>query len=395
MPRPRVAAVDRRAFGLAIDQLVAWGALYYAYGVLAVPLGVELGLTTEILAAGASASLLVSAVLARAVGRAVDRGRGGVVMVVGAGTGGLALLLLAIARDPWAIAAACVLLGIAQALSLYEVAFAVVVAEVDDPLARARALVVITTIAGLASTVFVPLTTAWVERLGWRGAALAVAGVLVAVTLPLRWRRTGHVAARESRSHHDRRPRGFAWLVAGLALQSFVTTGTGATLLWHLLDDGASMDAAAWSVGLVGASQLPGRWAAAPLQRWCAPAWRMPLVLLVHVTAVCSIGVTTGVVEFVALVAFGASAGLLTLERAAMILERGGPAAFGRRAGEVAAVSGFARAAAPWAVVATAAAHGWTVTYAALAIVLLVAGAAIRTRDHGAGSCLPVSRISS
>ena len=94
MPRPRVAAVDRRALGLAIDQLVAWGALYYAYGVLAVPLGVELGLTTEILAAGASASLLVSAVLARAVGRAVDRGRGGVVMVVGAGTGGLALLLL-------------------------------------------------------------------------------------------------------------------------------------------------------------------------------------------------------------------------------------------------------------------------------------------------------------
>jgi MFS family permease len=157
--RPRAAAVERRALGLAIDQLVAWGVLSYAYGVLVVPLGAEIGLTIETVAAGASVSLLVSAVLARTVGRASDRGRARAVRIAGAATGGLALLLLSSAADLWTLAAACVLLGIAQALSLYEVAFAVVVAEVVEPRARARALVVITTVAGLASTVFVPLTS--------------------------------------------------------------------------------------------------------------------------------------------------------------------------------------------------------------------------------------------
>ncbi len=377
MPRPRVAAADVGALGLAIDQLVAWGVLSYAYAVLAVPLAAELGLTIETVAAGASVSLLVSAVLARSVGRAIDRGRAGAVMIAGAATGALALLMLSSVRDPWTLAVTCVLLGIAQALSLYEVAFAAVVTAFPEPQVRARAMVVITTVAGLASTVFVPLTGAWIGCLGWRGAAATLAAVLLAVTLPLRWRRKERIAARTTQPIDDRRPPGFARLVVGLALQSSVTTGTGATLLWRLLDGGASMDAAAWSVGLVGASQLPGRWAAAPLQRWCAAAWRMPAVLAVHAAAVGSIGVTTGAIGLVALVAFGATAGLLTLERAAIVLDRGGPAAFGRRFGEVAAVSGFSRAAAPWGVVAVAAALGWPLTYAALAVVLVVAGAVL------------------
>lgn len=377
MSRPRAAAADVRALGLAIDQLIAWGALSYAYGVIAVPLAAELGLTIESVAAGASVSLLVSAVLARPVGRAIDRGRAGAVMIAGAATGALALMLLSSVRDPWTLAVACVLLGIAQALSLYEVAFAVVVTAFPEPQVRARALVVITTVAGLASTVFVPLTGAWIGRLGWRGAAATLAAVLLAVMLPLRWRRTEHVAPRGTQPIDDRRPPGFARLVVGLALQSSVTTGTGATLLWRLLDGGASMDVAAWSVGLVGASQLPGRWVAAPLQRWRTSAWRMPVVLAVHAAAVWSIGVTTGAIGLVALVAFGATAGLLTLERAAIVVDRGDAAAFGRRFGEVAAVSGFARAAAPWGVVATAAALSWTVTYSAMAVVLLVAGAVI------------------
>lgn len=380
MPRPRVAAVDRRALGLAIDQLVAWGALYYAYGVLAVPLGVELGLTTEILAAGASASLLVSAVLARAVGRAVDRGRAGAVMLAGAVIGGVGLGLLAVARGPTTLGVACLVLGVAQAASLYEVAFAVVVAEVPDPQRRARALLMITTVAGLASAVFVPLTTAWVASLGWRGATLALAGVSLAVALPLRLRRVGLAAPRRSAATVDDgpAPAAFSRLILAFAMQSFATTGIGATLLWQLLDGGASPSDAAWSVGLVGASQLPGRWLAAPLQRWVVGPWRTPALFAVHAASVIAIGVDDDALQRLALVAFGATAGLMTLERAATVLERGGVSAFGRRSGEVAAVAGLARAAGPWAVVAASAALGWIATCAGLAMMLVLAAVAVR-----------------
>lgn len=396
MSRRRAAAAEIGALGLAIDQLVAWGTLYYAYGVLAVPLAVELGWTLEAVAAGASASLIVSAALARAVGRAIDRGRAGAVMIAGAVTGALGLLLLSSARDPWALAVACVLLGIAQASSLYEVVFAAVVAEHPEPRSRARALVVITTIAGLASTVFVPLTTAWVAALGWRGATLAAAGVLLAVTLPIRLRRgtPGAPLVAVSRGGDAPAPVGFSRLVLGFAMQSFATTGVGATLLWWLLDDGASPSAAAWSVGLVGASQLPGRWLAAPLQRWWASERRTPALFAVHALSVGAIGLGEGALRVAALVVFGATSGLMTLERAATVLERGGASAFGRRSGEVAAASGFARAAAPWAVVAAAAGVGWIATWTGLAAVLVVAAVVVRTTprdDHGTSSTLPIA----
>jgi len=381
--RPRAtAAADGGAFGLAIDQLVAWGTLYYAYGVLAVPLAIELGLALEMVAAGASVSLLVSATVARPIGRAIDRGHARMVMLVGAGVGALALLLVAGARVPAVAALGCVLLGIAQATSLYDVAFARIFARATEPRARARGLLIVTTIAGLASTVFVPLTTAWVDAIGWRAATVALVGVQLAVMLPLRLRRDRDAAEpRDGATSRDgRRPSGLAWITAGFALQAFATTGIGVTLLWRLLDGGATAGAAAWSVALVGVSQLPGRWLSAPLQRWCAPAWRVPLLLIVHAASVVVIGGASGPLFAAALVVFGATSGMMTLERATIVLAQVGIADFGRGSGEVAEAVAITRAAAPWAVVATAAAIGWAVAYAALAVVLVVAALALRRR---------------
>jgi predicted MFS family arabinose efflux permease len=59
--------------GLSIDQLVAWGTLYYSYSVLAVPIARDLGVSTSTVAAAFSISLLVSSLLARRVGQVMDR----------------------------------------------------------------------------------------------------------------------------------------------------------------------------------------------------------------------------------------------------------------------------------------------------------------------------------
>ena len=61
--------------------------------------------------------------------------------------------------------------GIAMATALYEPVFAITAAWFDR--LRPRAVLVLTVFGGLASVVFVPLTAALVNWLGWRGGPIA------------------------------------------------------------------------------------------------------------------------------------------------------------------------------------------------------------------------------
>ncbi|HEY6725012.1 MAG TPA: hypothetical protein VI197_13340, partial [Polyangiaceae bacterium] len=92
--RPWAAVV-----GLSLDQLVAWGVLYYSYSVLSVPIARDLGVATSTVAAAFSGSLLVSALLAPRVGRLLDRKGARPVLLYGAVIGPVALGGLAAAQQ--------------------------------------------------------------------------------------------------------------------------------------------------------------------------------------------------------------------------------------------------------------------------------------------------------
>lgn len=83
----------RTVVALGIGQCVNWGALYYAFAVLVLPLQRELGVPTWIVTGAFSLALLMSAALAPAVGRWGDRDRGAIVMQAG-GLGAAALLVV-------------------------------------------------------------------------------------------------------------------------------------------------------------------------------------------------------------------------------------------------------------------------------------------------------------
>src|SRR5207247_4120729 len=72
-----------------------------------------------------------------------------------------------------------------HAAVLYEPAFAAVTQWFPEPRQRSAALLFVTSIAGFASTIFVPLNATLCLRLGWRTAVLILTGVLLAVPLPL------------------------------------------------------------------------------------------------------------------------------------------------------------------------------------------------------------------
>jgi MFS-type transporter involved in bile tolerance (Atg22 family) len=101
---------------LGIAQTLAWGSSYYLPAILADPIAVGLGVSRAMVFGVFSGSLLLSAVLGPAVGRAIDnRGGRGVLalsnLVLAAG-----LVLLAVAQGIVGLAVSWTVLGVGMAL---------------------------------------------------------------------------------------------------------------------------------------------------------------------------------------------------------------------------------------------------------------------------------------
>lgn len=88
------------------------------------------------------------------------------------------------ATEGWQVIAAwLLLLGPAMAATFYEPAYVAIDQWFEGP--QGRPLGVLTLVAGLSVTIFLPLTQWLVERFGWRDATLALGIVLLAVVWAL------------------------------------------------------------------------------------------------------------------------------------------------------------------------------------------------------------------
>ncbi len=122
-----------------------------------------------VVAGAFSFGLLISAIAAPAVGRLADRGQGPAVMQAGGLLAAVLLLLWALVPTMAMTYVVWGALGLCMASILYEPVFAIVGRAFSDPEGRLRAIATVTVIGGLASTVFLPGTSALVTRFGWRG----------------------------------------------------------------------------------------------------------------------------------------------------------------------------------------------------------------------------------
>jgi MFS family permease len=372
--RPWAAVV-----GLSLDQLVAWGALYYSYGVLAVPIARDLGVPTSTVAAAFSISLLVSSLLAQRVGQQMDREGARPVLLYGAVVGPLALAGLAAVHRELPLLLMFVGLGVAQAFSLYEPAFRAIVDWFPAPRQRSRALLVLTSVAGFASTVFLPLTAFLLEGFGWRIAVLILAATAAVVMLPIRLllpRTSPRSRPRQPLSPVGRIPSA-GLLSAGFALQAFAATGATVCLVWQLVERGVALEVAAALAGLAGAAQVPGRLLLSPLSKVLSTELRLPSLLVLQAAGLVGIAVLNGPGLVVAVVIFGAAAGVMTLERAAVVVEWFGRESFGAGSGQLASSALFARAGAPFAVELLHGSLSYAGVLGLLAACLLIGGALI------------------
>jgi MFS family permease len=259
---------SRAVVALGVGQCINWGALWYAFPVLVVPLGHELGVETWIVTGAFSLALLMSAALAPAVGRWGDRGYGPLVMQVG----GVSAAMLLIA---WTLLPGVVMLylvwaglGLCMAATLYEPAFVIVGRAYDNPTVRLRALAAVTIFGGLASTAFLPATAFLVTAVGWRGAVVVLAIALAASTLLIRQLVFRTLAPRPSAERRSTTPLASApdaaqlrfVIVAGMFTLATGASGAFSTNLVPVLGErGLAPRVAALLGGAMGAMQLPGR----------------------------------------------------------------------------------------------------------------------------------------
>jgi MFS family permease len=163
-------------------------------------------------------------------------------------------------------------LGLAMALTLYNVSFTVVANFFHRR--RGAALALLTLIGGLASPIYIPLAGWLVDRLGWREALVVLAATVVLVALPIHAlvirRRPEDIGLAPDGASTAAEPHG-AYLREALAGRVFwlLTLAALATALAYglVLEHGVAMliargysDVAAASlIGLTGVASLPGR----------------------------------------------------------------------------------------------------------------------------------------
>ena len=163
--------------------MVGWGSIFHVPAVLYAHISAGTGLSQEYVFGGLTLMLLIAAVLAAPVGRALERDGSRRWMAIGSITTALGLCALAAAQGPALFLVAWILFGAAMPIALNQAASTAIV-QITPSRAR-QAIAILLLVTGFSSTLNWPSLLWLAEGLTWRGAVLAYAAVNIVICLPL------------------------------------------------------------------------------------------------------------------------------------------------------------------------------------------------------------------
>ncbi|WP_198958105.1 MULTISPECIES: MFS transporter [Amycolatopsis] len=375
------AALRRVMVTLCVTEITSWGVLYYAFPVLATDIAKATGWSPTWITAGFSAGQLVAALAGIPVGRWLDRYGPRWLMTGGSILAVPAVVAIATAQNLAWFIAAWLLAGAAMGATLYPPAFAALTRWYGPR--RVGALTVLTLAAGLASTVFAPLTAALASHLDWRQTYLVLAAILAVITIPGHaWGLRGHwpdPEPHEGPAHADpgriARSRAFVALVVALSLSAFAAFAVVINLVPLLTERGLSPGAAAVALGLGGAGQVLGRLGYTTFTRHTSVRVRTAIILTAVAATTGVLGLlTTAPALVIAAVVASMARGVFTLLQATAITDRWGAVHYGRLTGLLSAPLTITMSLAPWAGAAIAdGLGGYSHTFLVLALVAVAA----------------------
>jgi MFS family permease len=347
---------------LGVTQILSWGALFYP-PVLTVPLiAADRGWSQSFAMGGFSVGLFVGGLVSRYVGALIDRCGGHVVMPIGSLIGAAGLLGLAAAPNAFAYYAAWIVVGVAMAAALYDPAFATL-GRIFGKAARAP-ITTLTLAGGFASTVSWPATQLLIDTIGWRGAYLVYAALLVAVAAPLHAfalpRERALLVGREAESAAappETKPgavlpaHGLAYVLVAAAFSAyaFVPSALSAQLLAIFQRFGLSAATVVIIGMLFGPAQVLARICELAFGRNAHPLWtaRLAIGLLVAAFVLLALVPFSAPLAAGFAVLYGMANGLMTIARGTVPLALFGATGYGRLIGRIAGPYLVVQAAAP------------------------------------------------
>lgn len=347
--------------GLGIGQICSWGTLYYSFPQVATAMGADLGWSKTELYGAATLGLALAGLAAWPVGAAIDRGHGRLVMTCGSLLAGLMLFLWSRVDGLALYYLAVAGIGILQAATLYEPAFAVV-ARRAGPLDARAGITALTLWGGFASTVFIPVVQLLLDHLGWRDTLIVLGAINVTLCAGL------YAGAIDRRRDAPRPAAGVGGGVTGrqatmlalrapafwgLAIAFTAYAATFSAFTFHLYPllaergfDSATIVAA---MAVIGPAQVAGRVAIWLLAPGASVARIGSFVVLVFPLALILLAALPAAFPAAVLVAllYGAANGIMTIVRGMAVPEMITREAYGAVNGALAAPSMISRALAP------------------------------------------------
>ena len=333
----------RLVWQLGITQTVGYASSYYLSAILARPISEDLGFGFENYFAFIAVASIVGGLLGPPLGRLIDKWGGRLVLPFASILFALGLTSMSLSVDAVTFALSWLLTGIAMAAGLYDAAFATAV-EILGENAR-KTIAGITLIAGFASTVGWPITSAIEQEFSWRVALLFWASTHIAIALPLHIflpgvkrdeRRLRRVSRQTNQTVGPKAPKVMVALTSLLFLSAgFVQIVMGAHLPQVIEVSGATADVALIAATLLG----PGQVAARLLQVMFPTIFKPPIVAILAIV-LHPIGVLTlllleddGYFAFVVL--HGMGSGFLTVAAGVLPLYLFGARNYGERQGYI------------------------------------------------------------
>jgi MFS family permease len=361
---------------LGITQTITWGIVYYGFTVMLPVLEAEQGWSRGVQSGAFSLAILLSGLGAAPVGRWLDARGPRVLMTAGSTVATVLLLALSQVTSLFQFYLVWALLGITMSAVLYEPAFAVVTAWFEKK--RTRAITSVTLMAGLASTIFMPIESWLIEWLGWRTALVVLAGFLALTTIPahaLLLRRRPEdlglhvdgetppavdpVRSAEARpAAAAKRPPvsvaaaikepAFRWLAVAFSLAALVNIAVGVHLVAYLQDRAFDATFAATATGMVGAMQVAGRVVLMAIGDRLSYRVTSAVVLGIQPISILMLLLVPGLIGvWLFIFLFGMMKGALTLMRPAVVVHLYGRERYATMAGALAAFVLVATALAP------------------------------------------------
>ena len=389
----------RIVWALSVTTTISYGVLLYAFAVILPSMRHDLHASLGALSAAVSISIAVTGLLAPVVGAWLDHHGARSLMAFGSVVAGASVVGWSQSRNLPELYLSFIGIGLASSAVLYDSAFAVIAVWFDRE--RNAALLTTTIVAGFASTIFLPLTQALIDAVGWRDALLVLAGMcaLTAVPHALLIRRSPadvglaadgadpqgapepptlhHVNAlahlRDPMLRQALRLSSVRWLTA-----SSVATAVGAGvvivyLVSYLRAHDYTPHEAALGAGAIGILSVTGRIAltsAARRLRLARVTASMVAGQVLGVAALAWLPRPVGLIVFV--LAFGAGYGVMTIARAALLASYVPTQVFARVSGVQATVIDVGRIGAP---VAVGALITWTGGYGVMLTVVIACSA--------------------